>query len=58
MEVRVQACDQLLLDYYKEYALSGTEDSRNKIKRAQVISLESSVLAKGTSNSDVNSPAA
>jgi hypothetical protein len=58
MEVRVQAYYQLLLDCYKEYSLSGTEDSHNKIKRAQAISLESPMLAKCTSNSDVNSPTA
>jgi hypothetical protein len=57
MVVRVKAYDKLL-DYYKQYAPSATEDSHTKIKGAQVIPPESPMLAKCTGNSDVNSPAA
>jgi hypothetical protein len=53
-DVKKKACDQLL-NYYKQYAPSATEDLHNKIKRAQVIPLESPMLAKCTSNSGVNS---
>jgi hypothetical protein len=57
MEVKVKACDRLL-EYHKQYAPSTKEDSRNKIRTSQVIPLESPMLAKYSSNSDVNSPAA
>jgi hypothetical protein len=56
-DVREKAHDQLL-EYYKLYAASATEDLHNIIKRAQAISLERPMLAKCTSSSDGNSWAA